>query len=785
MGLIKTGFFAYGSSPSHSGEFIEIAIKDINYSGHLVSIESWKRLKTSGNLIITDILKKISECDFFCADLTGLNDNVLFETGFAIGKRQPIWLINDTSITSSTNRYKELNLLTTIGYTPYKSSKDIFSKFFEESVYEKNNDLVESIFATVDRKKTDSILLYLKAQHTTNYSNIIIDKIDEYSLPKTVDDPEEVKVQPLSWYLENLLSIPTILVEYSSTNRSGYELHNSKCALISGIALGLGLKTQMIAEEYYETPLDYRELLKKFHNSETCKKAVDPFLQGIRNQLAKIILEQKTDTVPLKNRSLLQEINFGDYVAEHESSNLYSYYVNAFHEHNLIKSEHNIVVGRKGSGKTATLYYLNEKLSQNVKNQVCLIKPVNFEINGVIALISSLKDDFEKGYLTESIWKYLIYSEIAKVTYNSIKDKPIYALSNNDEAIIQFVESNKSIILTDFSTRLEQELENLQALKNAHNQSDFRLRTSEVLHENVIKQLRQLIINQFGKKQRLVVLIDNLDKSWEKGSNIGVIGRFLLGLLSVVGRISRELKGKESNPNLFDFNLVVFIRSDIFKYVIRLAREPDKIEYTKLVWNDIEVFLRIINERILVLNEGVITPDVFWKELIVNSVNGQKIDEFIATNIIPRPRDIIFFFDTLKNIAISRGHSKIQEHDILKGYEEYSNWVFKSLIVENGITMDQMHNFLYNLLGENVIIQKERIMELMKASDINLETVDIEYFLEKLVSLSLLGREIRKDVFEFANDFEADDKNKILAKKYGSNRFKIHNAFVPYLECLN
>ena len=60
-----------------------------------------------------------------------MNDNVLFEIGFAIGKRKPIWLVNDTSIIYSMNRYKELNLLTTIGYTKYTSSKDIVDTFFK------------------------------------------------------------------------------------------------------------------------------------------------------------------------------------------------------------------------------------------------------------------------------------------------------------------------------------------------------------------------------------------------------------------------------------------------------------------------------------------------------------------------------------------------------------------------------------------------------------------------------------------------------------------------------
>lgn len=65
MSIVKNGFFAYGSSPNHAGEFIEQAIKTINFSGHLVDLQSWKRLFPSGNLIISEILKKITDCDFF------------------------------------------------------------------------------------------------------------------------------------------------------------------------------------------------------------------------------------------------------------------------------------------------------------------------------------------------------------------------------------------------------------------------------------------------------------------------------------------------------------------------------------------------------------------------------------------------------------------------------------------------------------------------------------------------------------------------------------------------
>ncbi|RFM30080.1 P-loop ATPase, Sll1717 family [Deminuibacter soli] len=784
MSIIKNGFFAYSSYPSSSGEFIERALSHIRKNNGLVFLESWRNLQISGKLIITEILKKIEKCDFFCADLTGVNDNVLFEIGFAIGKKKPIWLINDTTNISSFNKYKELQLLLPIGYSSYTSSDDIIRQFDSEKVYESNSDVIESIFSTVEQKQTDKILFYLKSQHSTDYNKLIIQKIEDYKFTYSIDDPYEGNVQPLSWYIEHLLSTPSALVEFSSTNKFGYEIHNAKCALVAGLALGVGVKVQMVAEEYYDTPMDYKELLKKFHNLETCKKIIESFLTEVRNELPKFYQQNIKTEISVKARSYLQKLKFGDFIAEHEADDLYDYYVNTVHEQNLIKNEHNIVVGRKGTGKTATLYYLNAKLSKNVKNEVCLIKPIDFEIDGIISILLNLKDEFERGYIIESIWKFLIYTEIMNSIFPSISEKPLYALDKNDEEIIAFVEENRRIVLTDFSTRLEQELSKLSSLKDSFSQADFRLKTAEVLHEGIIKKMKELIINHLSKKHSLVVLIDNLDKSWSKNADMEMVGKFIYGLLNVIGRISKDLKGKPSNPHPFNFCLVIFLRSDIYMNIIQYASEPDKIQITKLVWEDPEIFLRLINERIDILNDkSKITHSLFWDELIVDMVDNESVKDFIFKSIIPRPRDIIFFFTTAKNIAVSRGHTQILASDVKKALQEYSSWVFKTIVVENEVSYAQMEAFLYVLIGENGTLSRDQLVAFMNSASIDISSEQkIDAFLDRLVELSLLGREIRNDEFAFVYDFETDKKIKILASKLGTKRFKIHKAFAPYLE---
>lgn len=158
---MKRGFFAYSSEPEYCGEFIEEALVAVNKS-NTATLSSWKDLNINGKLIIYPILKAIDRCDFFCADLTGMNDNVLFEIGFAIAKRKPIWLILDTSHIESVKRFKELNFLTTIGYSSYNSSNDIEQAFYTDKVHNSKADLIDSLFSNVSNTRDEKALFLYK-----------------------------------------------------------------------------------------------------------------------------------------------------------------------------------------------------------------------------------------------------------------------------------------------------------------------------------------------------------------------------------------------------------------------------------------------------------------------------------------------------------------------------------------------------------------------------------------------------------------------------------------------
>lgn len=783
---MKKGFFAYPSEPKYCGEAIEELIEKVNESFNgTTNLSSWVSLRVNGKLIISEILDAIDNCDYFCADLTSLNDNVLFELGYAITKKKPIWLVIDKSNENSNKKFKELGFFTTVGYSDYTNTSQLYNSFCEEEVYSSTNTLFDSIFASIDIEQSEKALFYIKSQIDTNYSQDIINEIERLKLPYTLDDPIETKVQQLTWYFEQIFSTPAMLVEFSSSHRSGYELHNTKCAFISGLALGNGLDLLMVAENPHPTPVDYRELLKKHDNRQECNKNVIPFLESVKDDIAELLIKKRERRVLQKERTNLQKIHFGEFIAEHESDNLGNYYIETAHYQNLIKSEHNIVIGRKGTGKTATFYHLEEELARDVRNHVCEIKPINFEIDGIISLNDQLKDEFEKGYMIESIWKFLIYTELAKTLYAKVKDKPLYSLSEEESNFISYVEANDKIILTDFSTRLEQEIEELINVQT-DSQGEFRVKISEILHDGKITELRNHIKNNMRKGGMLVVLIDNLDKSWKKNKSIDVLSKYLLGLLGVVGRIAKDFKNFNKGKSNFSFHMTLFLRSDIFKYIMKSAREPDKIEFTRLVWNDASVLFRMVETRFEQLSNIDVSTSDLWEKFVTQKVDGIEVKDYIMNNIFPRPRDVIYLLNSAKNTAVSRGHVKIKSEDMITAHRDYSSWVFKSILVENGITIKQMEDFMYNLMGENQIITLDRISGLAEDAKIVFnENYSEDDFIDSLVSLTILGREVKESQFDFEYEFDSDIKLKSLANKLGSKRFMIHNALSPYLELIN
>jgi hypothetical protein len=126
-----TGFFAYPSKPVSCGDAIRQAVGILNGYG-IVSIQTWEQCQVGGKLVIDEICRAIDAAQLFCADITEMNANVMFELGYAIARKKRIWLILDPTIVESKSQFEQLRILTTVGYARYSNSSEIVNRFTQD-----------------------------------------------------------------------------------------------------------------------------------------------------------------------------------------------------------------------------------------------------------------------------------------------------------------------------------------------------------------------------------------------------------------------------------------------------------------------------------------------------------------------------------------------------------------------------------------------------------------------------------------------------------------------------
>ena len=81
------------------------------------------------------------------------------------------------------------------------------------------------------------------------------------------------------------------------------------------------------------------------------------------------------------------------------------------------------------------------------------------------------------------------------------------------------------------------------------------------MHDKTLAKIRNLLAELFKKDNKILVLIDNLDKSWKKDNKLNLQSEWILGLLGVTGRIVGELLSfrVKGQPRKINFHLTIFL----------------------------------------------------------------------------------------------------------------------------------------------------------------------------------------------------------------------------------
>lgn len=276
---IYQGFFAYSSHDKAQADIIEQAVHLHNKSNSKLRINTWKVVKRDSSRIILNILKQIEESHYLLADLSGLNPNVLFETGYAFGKRKRLLLFIQGNSESDRNRdLEKIEMLTGLQINSVQNTVelvDLIRTYGPDSFW--GQPEIEMYEIEIPIISADA--LFLKGITNHEIAIAALTAFREIYRNTLVDDWNEDRSQILSWYLKALTQAENVAALFVSPSWDSAQEVNARYAFLCGLAIALGKRVLMIGLPGYQPAFDYKELLKQADSPSVAVKIVKQAFQ--------------------------------------------------------------------------------------------------------------------------------------------------------------------------------------------------------------------------------------------------------------------------------------------------------------------------------------------------------------------------------------------------------------------------------------------------------------------------------------------------------------------------
>lgn len=774
-------FFGYATGARSPREAMRAAANSIEKDFHVQCVP-WETMLTDGRVVIDQVTAAIDAACMCVFDLTKQSENVLFELGYAIARAKPIWITLDSTVSAAKRDWRELGLLNPIGYTQYRNSDDFLEEFKKkdplkalEPVYD---DLIEPNLPLTSRHDAILYCLTFEPFEASKRLSVFMDSRRQRGMNVVVADPSESTLDTITWFAPIIARSAGILVHFAGSHRNRSSLYNRRYALVAGMAHGLDVPLLMLAEDEYSTPFDYQTLLRKYETAEQCTSIARDWIAGLSFE------EIDWSSPRPKLRRSLSGLRFGEHVAENELANLAEYFIETAAFEEVVAARDTIFVGHRGTGKTANATRAFDLVAGDKTSMAILIKPPGFEFPALFSVIGRLPNT-QRDYFLDALWRFIVQTEIAAAALSRIESRPNVPLDAAERSFVEYADAAPFDIRGDLSVRLEQALRHLQkvVLSDATATSTTRNLINEAFHEKALVILRHQLGVVLKDKRRVAVFVDNLDKGWEKGADFKQVARLILGLLTARGRLVRDFEKQDYWRDRIRLTVAMFLRSDIYEYLRKEAREPDKLPISTIAWRDSATLLTVIESRFLASDLDDRRPSDLWDKRFCAEVDGQPTKTFITSLVLPRPRDIVFYCNQAVGRAIDRRHDRVEEDDFIAAEETYSQYAYEALLVENGVTIPEMEDALLGFLeAPEVLTRRQALMCIATGGISEGRREDV---LAKLVSISFLGLETTPGTFTYPEAGSQSKRAYVQAARLSPDndeqRFRIHRAFHSFL----
>ncbi len=348
-----------------------------------------------------------------------------------------------------------------------------------------------------------------------------------------------------------------------------------------------------------------------------------------------------------------------------------------------------IIVGRTGSGKTAILKMLEEdadiKKCAKIEAESTVFEHINNNV--FISKLASSNVDLRVFY--KSLWMHVLLVKVIETVYpneQTFVDK-IYSLTvsrkrrYNLELAREYIENYQDSffndkIVSEITDKFQNEVGGSLGSKDTFWSVNFKAseeqvekiqrETARYVSSNLLKKQRELInfITEDSSDEtqsRIIISIDDLDKSWLSNSSIRY--DFINALLDAF----KEL------INVRSVKILISIRTDILMGIYNTnlrQEEKDRSLIVPIEWSRREL-TEILDKRIsyLVMHKYATKKEVKFSDIFNFEVKNKNASDYILDRTMLRPRDAIDFVNFC--LMQGDGRTSLNEDMIIEAEERY------------------------------------------------------------------------------------------------------------------
>lgn len=744
-------FVAFASQDAFLAEAIRDACRDIKKNG--VEFVCWNMNDVSGQPIGSTVYGWVEEADSLIADISEPNHNVTYEIGLAIGMGKPLRLIKSDN--KDWTKVQEIGLLHNIGHDSYSTQaalRGILEKGSPPtapwSLGKKNR---EAPIYLLQSSETDDVL----SRVTSGIKKIVKQKFRSFN-PREID-----RLTALEAVTQISASFGVVAMWHLPDQKEAFR-QNQRAAFSIGVARGLGLPYLLIAKEGNQLPLDLDEIAVRYISPSD----VDRHFREFREELYEF--EEEFVEARALDENMLESINCGDPAAENEAGELADYFLQTEQYRLTLRGDANVILGRKGSGKTAIFLQVRDNTRVKKENIVVDLAPENYQL---IKLKEFVLDKLALGTRKEFIaafWEYIVLLEIAyKLLEKDAKRAKFDSkVMQKYERLLEVYNSRVDTGSGDFSERLTRLADRIVSRFSSEG-GDGQLSSGKVLeivYGAEIRSLRDEIVSYLKIKGVVFFLFDNIDRFWSQTGFDDTDALIIVGLIEAL----QELKKRFRRADI-DFEWATFIRSDVFEFVVKGMADYGKIAVVSTEWNDVELILAMFRTRVMRgLSDRNVAWRAVWENITVPTVKGRPILDFLVTASLMRPRYLIRLFETARRRAVTLHRDRIEEDDYIKALEELGWQVLEDVSRELTDIVPSAEDLLFELTSLGA---KTTSSELKIRIGRRVEMSSVDAVIDVLIWTGCLGVEGPKGATyigdcgfrrPFIRALMADEKNPIL-----------------------